>query len=65
MNIFTLLFQGMHESRRRHAERELRRYAHLIVSAQQRELRLGAEAAKSEDDASWLGARAAVAGVRA
>jgi len=64
MNAFTWLLQGLRESRRRHAEREIRRYAHLIVQAQERERRVKIQAADREETSSWRDATASVAGAR-
>ena len=64
MNAFTWLLQGLRESRRRHAEREIRRYAHLIVQAQERERRVKIQAADREETSSWRDATASAAGAR-
>jgi hypothetical protein len=65
MNAFTWLLQGLHESRRRQAERELRRHAHLIEASRERDPRLGIAAAAGQDDSSWRDADTAAAGARA
>jgi hypothetical protein len=65
MNAFTWLLQGLHESRRRNAEREIRRYAHLIESSKERDRRLEIQAAGREEDASWRDTITAVVGAGA
>ena len=64
MNAFTWLLQGLRESRKRHAEREIRRYAHLIVQAQERDRRVKIQTAGQEETSSWHGASASAAGAR-
>ena len=64
MNAFTWLLQGLRESRRRRAESEIRRYAHLIVQAQERDRRVKNQAAGREEISSWRDANASAAGVR-
>jgi hypothetical protein len=65
MNAFTWLRHGLHESRRRHAEREIRRYAHLIAASKVHDRRLEIAAAAREEDLSWRDAIAAVVGTGA
>ena len=65
MNAFTWLLQGLHESRRRNAEREIRRYAHLIESSRERDQRLVIAAAGRGENSSWREAITAVVGAGA
>ena len=65
MNAFTWLLQGLHESRRRNAEREIRRYAHLIESSKERDQRLEIAAAGRGENAPWRDAITAVVGAGA
>ena len=65
MNAFTWVLQGLHESRRRHAEREIRRYAHLIEASQERDRRFEIQAAGREANSSWRDAITAVVGAGA
>lgn len=65
MNAFTWLLQGLHESRRRNAAREIRRHAHLLASAQEPSQRLELQTAGQEEDASWRNTITAVAGAGA
>jgi hypothetical protein len=65
MNAFTWLLQGLHESRRRNAEREIRRYAHLLESPQERDRRFEVAAAARGENSSWRDAITAVAGAGA
>ena len=65
MNAFTWLLQGLHESRRRHAEREIRRYAHLIESSKERDRRFEIEAAGRKENSPWRDTITAVAGAGA
>jgi hypothetical protein len=53
MNAFRWLLQGLHESRRRNAEREISRYAQLIVQAQEHDRRVEIQAAGREEKSSW------------
>jgi hypothetical protein len=62
MNAFRWLLQGLHESRKRHAEREIRRHAHLIVQAQQRDPRVKIQAAGWEKTSLWSDVSASAAG---
>jgi hypothetical protein len=64
MNAFTWLLHGLHESRRRHAEREIRRYAHLIEASKERDQRPEIAAA-GRQEISWRDAIAAVVGAGA
>ena len=64
MNAFTWLLQGLHESRRRNAERQIRRYAHLIEVAKERDQRPEIVAAGRQDSA-WRDAITAVVGAGA
>jgi len=64
MSAFTWLLQGLHESRRRHAEREIRRYAPLIAQAQEHDRRVKIHAADREENSSWRDANASAAGAR-
>jgi hypothetical protein len=64
MNVFTWLLQGLHESRRRNAEREIRRYAHLIESSKERDRRFEVAAAARGEN-SWREAITAVVGAGA
>jgi len=54
MNFFSLFLDGLHESRRLQAERELRRHAHLIADAQARDPRLERTAAAEAEGAPQL-----------
>jgi hypothetical protein len=65
MNAFTWLLQGLHESRRRNAKREIRRYAHLIEASKERDRRLEVAVAGREENSSWRVSDAAAAGARA
>jgi len=65
MNAFTWLLQGLHESRRRNAEREIRRYAHLIEASKERDRRFEIQAAGGEENSSWREAITAVVGAGA
>ena len=65
MNAFTWLLQGLHESRRRNADREIRRYAHLIESSKERDQRLEIAAAGRGENSSWREAITAVVGAGA
>jgi hypothetical protein len=64
MNAFRWLLQGLHESRRRNAERQIRRYAHLIEASQERDRRPEIVAAGRQDSA-WRDAITAVVGAGA
>jgi len=65
MNAFRWLLQGLHESRRRNAERQIRRYAHLIESPQERDRRLEIAAAARGENPSWREAITSVVGAGA
>jgi hypothetical protein len=65
MNTFTWLLQGLHESRRRNAAREIRRYAHLIESPKERDRRLEIAAASRDENSPWRDTITAVAGAGA
>jgi hypothetical protein len=65
MNAFTWLLQGLHESRRRSAAREIHRYAHLIESPKERDQRLEIAAAGRGENAPWRDAITAVVGAGA
>jgi hypothetical protein len=64
MNVFTWLLQGLHESRRRNAERQIRRYAHLIEASKERDRRPEIVAA-GRQESSWRDAITAVVGAGA
>ena len=65
MNAFTWLLQGLHESRRRNAARQIRRHAHLIAAPKQRGLPFKIQAAAGQENVSWRDADMAAAGARA
>jgi hypothetical protein len=65
MNAFTWLLQGLHESRRRSAAREIRRHAHLLAEAQESSRLREIQAAGREEDASWRDTITAVVGAGA
>jgi hypothetical protein len=65
MNAFRWLLQGLHESRRRHAEREIGRYAHLIESSKERDRRLEIAASGRGETSPWRDTITAVAGAGA
>lgn len=64
MNAFRWLLQGLHESRRRNAEREIRRYAPLIVQAQEHARRVEIQVAGREEKSSWRDANPSAAEAR-
>lgn len=64
MNAFTSFLQGLHESRRRQAERELRRFAHLI-EAPGSDRRPAIAVVRDEEVSLRLDGDASVAGMRA
>jgi hypothetical protein len=65
MNAFTWLLRGLHESRRRNAAQQIRRYAHLIEASKQRGRPFKVQAATGQESASWRGADTAAAGAPA
>ena len=64
MNAFRWLLQGLHESRRRNAERHIRRYAHLIETSQEPDRRPEMVAAGGQES-RWRDAITAVVGAGA
>jgi hypothetical protein len=64
VNAFRWLLQGLHESRRRNAERQIRRYAHLIEASQERDRRPEIVAA-GQQESSWRNAITAAVGAGA
>jgi hypothetical protein len=64
MNAFTWLLQGLHESRRRNAARQIRRYAHLMEASKQRDRPFEVQPAGRKENA-WRDADMAAAGARA
>ena len=64
MNAFTWLLQGLHESRRCNAERQIRRYAHLIEASRERDRQPEIVAAGRQESA-WRDAITAVVGAGA
>ena len=64
MNAFRWLLQALHESRRRSAEREIGRYAQLIVQAQEHDRRVEIQAVGREEKSSWHGASTSAAEAR-
>jgi hypothetical protein len=64
MHAFTSFLEGLHESRRRQAERELRRYAHLIAAAE-RDPRPAITVVHVAEDVPRLEGTMSAAGVRA
>jgi len=64
MNAFTWLLQGLHESRRRNAEREIRRHAHLIAASKEHGRPFEVQAVGGQENASWRDAVTAAAGAR-
>jgi hypothetical protein len=65
MNAFLVLLDGLHESRRLQAERELRRYAHLISDAHGHGQPLAITAAPDPEGAPQLEGAPSMAGIPA
>jgi hypothetical protein len=64
MNAFRWLLQGLHESRRRNAECQIRRYARLIETSKERDRRPEI-VATGQQQSAWRDAITAVVGAGA